>query len=202
MANNVVITDSVVVVFGTALNNTQTDNFFNFGTGNTIVGEGGNINVIGLTTDSNTAVILNSTTGAITGVTDNFTLDGNTNSLTDSTATSGSTINFTVNGGGGANTVDVTNASTSTITVSATGPAGGNSVTIDNAGGTNTVSLGGLVNAVTLNGDATNTATFTAGSATVTIGSSDDNLFGNASTVTFAGTGKCHRARKIGRAHV
>ncbi len=38
MANNVVITaaDSPTVVFGSALDNTQTDNFFNFGAGNTI----------------------------------------------------------------------------------------------------------------------------------------------------------------------
>jgi len=83
MANNVVITEaeSPSVFFGSALSNTQTDNFFNFGTGNIIEGEGGNINVIGLFTDSNTTVVLNSVTGAITGVSDTFTLDGDANSL-------------------------------------------------------------------------------------------------------------------------
>ena len=214
MANNVVITDSGVAVFGSALDNTQTDNFFNFGAGNTIEGEGGNINVTGLTTDSNTMVNLNSLTGAITGVSDTFRLDGSKNSLTDTTPTTASMINFTVLGNGGSNSVDVTNAPGSTVNVnigvdpSATAPAGHNTVYIDTLpGGTNTVSLGGpdnMVNligstntvsiggpgsTVDLDGMATNSVTFASGAATVGIGFADDNHFGYTSAVTFAGTG-------------
>ena len=40
-----------------------------------------------------------------------------------------------------------------------------------------------------LNGDATNKVTFTAGGNEAVIGSTDDDLFGNKSTVTFSGTG-------------
>src|SRR6202044_2127793 len=105
-------------------------------------------------TDSNTAIILDSTTPPINGVKDTFTLDGNKNSLSDTTATTASTITFKVLGNGGANTVDVTDASKSTITadigVGATAPAGGNSVFIDNVGGTSTVAVGGPGNKVTL----------------------------------------------------
>ena len=216
MANNVVITaaDSPTVVFGSALDNTQTDNFFNFGAGNTINGEGGNINVAGLVTDSNTTVNLNSLTGAITGVSDTFTLDGSANHLTDTTPTAASTINFTVLGNGGFNTVDVTNAPGSTVTVkvgvdsTATAPAGHNTVFIDTLpggtnnvslggadntvtaiGSTNTVSIGGPGSTVTLDGMATNSVTLGGGAATVHIGFTDDDLFGWSSSVTFAGTG-------------
>lgn len=216
MANNVVITDSGVVVFGSALAAPQTDNFFNFGTGNTIIGEGGNINVTGLMTDSNTSVVLNSLSGAITGVSDTFTLNGNKNSLSDTTLTTGSTINFKVLGNGGTNSVNVTNANHSTVNVavgvdpSATAPAGSNNVHIVNAFGTNNISLGGPTNtvntvfaigstntvfaggpgsSVTLDGMATNSVTFGAGAGTATIGFKDDDHFGFTSTVNFAGAG-------------
>ena len=214
MANDVVITNSGVVVFGSALDNTQTDNFFNFGAGNTIEGEGGNINVTGLTTDSNTTVNLNSLTGAITGVSDTFTLHGSKNSLIDTTPTPASTINFTVLGNGGSNSVNVTNAPGSKVNVnigvdpSATAPAGHNTVDINTLpGGTNTVSLGGADNmvnlvgstntvsiggpgsAVLLDGMATNNVTFAGGASTVGIGFADDDHFGWSSSVTFAGTG-------------
>ena len=207
MANSIWITGSGQAVFGTSLNKNQTDNFLNSGVGNTFTGIGGNINITGIAssgvptdpaTDSNTAIILDSTTPPINGVKDTFTLDGNKNSLSDTTATTASTITFKVLGNGGANTVDVTDASKSAITadigVGATAPAGGNSVFIDNVGGTSTVAVGGPGNKVTLNGEATNTVAFTAGGNTVSIGSpaippGDDNLFGNKSTVTFAGTG-------------
>ena len=213
MANNVVITDSGVVVYGSALAIPQTDNFFNFGTGNTIIGEGGNINVTGLLTDSNTTVNLNSVSGAITGVSDTFTLNGSKNSLTDTTPTTGSTINFKVLGNGGSNSVNVPDASSSTVNVAigvdptATAPAGHNSVTLYNMGGTNTVSLGGpdntawlcgAVNTATIGGPggnvwamgwATNDITFGGGAATVSVGHADDDHFGYSTTVNFAGTG-------------
>ena len=132
---------------------------------------------------------------------DTFTLDGNKNSLDDTTATTGSTIKFSVLGNGGANTVNVTDASTSEITanIGVLGNAGANTVFIDNVGAngtaTNTVAIGGSGNKVTLNGEATNTVTFTtAGGNEAIIGSpaippGDDNLFGNNSTVTFVGAG-------------
>jgi hypothetical protein len=195
MANNVVITDSGVDVFGSALDNTQTDNFFNFGTDNTIIGVGGNIDVTGLTTDSATTVYLTSTSPASNvDVTDTFIENRSDNTLsndlvTPAPITDGSTISFTVNGPGGGNTVDLTQSSDSTINVTANGIGGSNTVTIGNSGGTNRVSLGGTLDSVTLNGDAMNTVAFGAGSATVHIGFTDDELFGWSSTVTFEGTG-------------
>jgi hypothetical protein len=213
MANNIVITDSGVTVLGSALDSSQTDNFFNFGAGNTIVGEGGNINVIGLSTDTGTTVDLDSVSGAITGVTDAFALHGSGNSLFDETPTSGSTISYMVLGNGGGNAVWATDASDSTVGVaigvdpSATAPAGHNTVGISNVGGTNTVDLGGLDNTVildgstnnvatggsgstvTLNGWASNNVTFTSGGGTVTVGETDDNHFGYSTMVAFSGTG-------------
>src|SRR5580698_6742271 len=86
MANNVIIPNSGVTVVGTAQDNTQTDNFYLLGgSSNQIVGSGGNINVNSLSpteTDTNNAIFLKSISGAISGVTDNFTLDGSANSLT------------------------------------------------------------------------------------------------------------------------
>ena len=208
MANSIWITGSGQKVFGTSLNKNQTDNFLNSGVGNTFTGIGGNINITGIAssgvptdppTDNNTTVNLTSASPPINGVKDTFTLDGSNNSLSDKTATTGSTIKFSVLGNGGANGVNVTDASTSKITVAigvdstATAPAGGNTVNISNIGGTNSVDIGGAKNAVTLNGEATNTVMFTTGGNTVNIGSppvpGDDDLFGNTATVTFAGTG-------------
>jgi hypothetical protein len=223
MANNVIIPYSGVTVVGTAQDNTQTDNFYLLGgSSNRIVGIGGNINVTGLSppgTDTGNSVYLYSYLGSISGVMDDITLNGSGNSLTNImpkgmiTPITGSTINDTVLGNGGFNTVNLTDASSSTISVnigvdpSATAPAGHNGVTIINMGGTNSVSLGGPDNTVysvgsantvsiggpggnvTLNGCATNDVTFASGAATLTIGHTDDNWFGFTSTVTFAGMG-------------
>jgi hypothetical protein len=220
MANSIWITGSGQQVFGTSLNKNQTDNFLNSGVGNTFTGIGGNINITGIASsgvptdpasDSDTTIIL--TTGThvtppIKGVSDTFTLDGDANSLTNTTAKgttpiTSSTIKFTVLGNGGGNAVDLDDVSLSKITVAigvdktANAPAGGNVVFIDNSneGGagtaTNTVSVGGSGNLVELNGDATNKVTFTSGGNEAVIGFSDDDFigFGNKSTVTFAGTG-------------
>jgi hypothetical protein len=171
-----ILTGNGEFVAGSALDNTQTDDFFNLGAGNTIVGLGGNINVTGLGPDTATTVYLTSVSPAgNVGVTDTISENGSGNTLSNDffgtvAPITGSTISFTVNGNGGGNTVDLTQSSTSTITVSANGFGGGNNVTIGNTGGTNTVSLGGLLDKVTLNGDATNTVTLGAGSATVNIG--------------------------------
>ena len=208
MANSIWITGSAQAVFGTSLNKNQTDNFLNSGVGNTFTGIGGNINITGIAssgspsdpaTDSNTMINLTSASPPINGVKDTFRLDGNKNSLSDTTATTASTINFSVLGNGGANAVNVTKADTSKITVAigvdgtANAPAGGNMVNISNISGTNSVAIGGTKNSVTLNGQATNTVMFTAGGNTANIGSptvpGDDDLFGNKATVTFAGTG-------------
>ena len=88
----------------------------------------------------------------------------------------------------------MTKATTSKNTVSIGGLGSANNIFIDNSNdgeaATNTVSLGGTANLVTLNGDATNKVTFiTSGGNEAVIGFSDDDLFGNKSTVTFAGTG-------------
>jgi hypothetical protein len=208
MANNVIIPYSGVTVVGTAQDKTQTDNVYLLGAStDKIVGIGGNLNVIGLSppgTDTGNSVYLYSYLGSISGVTDNVTLNGSGNSLTNImpkgmiTPITGSTINDTVLGNGGFNTVNLTDVTNSTVNVnigvdgSATAPVGHNTVNIANSGPTafNTVNLGGPINSVTLNGDATNTVnTLTGGGSTVTIGSKDDDLFGWSSTVTFSGTG-------------
>jgi hypothetical protein len=210
MANNVIIPVSGVTVTGSAMENTQTDNFYLLGTSDvTIAGIGGNINVTGLSppgTDTDTSIYLwKAPPSTITGVTDNFTLDGSGNKLTNitpkgmTTPITGSIINDTVLGNGGGNSVDLADVSSSAVTVnigvdpSATAPAGGNTVTIDNTDGANTVRLGGPGNGVTLNGDATNIVSSTGGGATVHIGNppvpGDDNVFGWSSSVTFSGFG-------------
>jgi hypothetical protein len=167
MANTFVITGNNTTTFGTALNKNQTGDFFNSGSGSTIIGIGGNINVTGLNTtdptlpgtDTNTTIEL--TTGTrvtppIDGVKDTFTLDGSNNSLTNTSAITASTIKFTVLGTGGKNTVSLTDVTTSKITadIGVTGNAGGNTVFIDNVGvggtATNTVAIGGSGNKVTL----------------------------------------------------
>jgi len=191
-----ILTGNGEFVAGSALDNTQTDNFFNLGTDNTIVGLGGNVNVTGLGPDSATTVYLTSTSPASNvDVTDSIVDNGSGNTLSNdffgmiAPITGGSTISFTVNGPGGGNTVSLTDSSDSTFNVTANGIGGSNTVTLGNSGGINTVSLGGSLDKVTLNGDATNTVTLGGGSASVHIGSSDDDLFGWSSTVTFSGTG-------------
>ena len=157
---------------GSAINNTQTDQFNIVGSDNTILEDagtngGGNLIVNGLDgLDTATTIML----GDASAVTDTITLDGGGNVLegpfTPTATLFDSTVTFTVNGISGGNTVNLDNGSD----------------------GTTTISLGGANNTVTLNGDATNTVTTGSGSATVTIGSSDDNLFGFTSTVTLAGS--------------
>jgi hypothetical protein len=205
MPNNNWITGSNQIVVGAALNKNQTDNFLNSGASNNFIGIGGNINITGIAssglptdpaTDTNTTIELTSSqSSSIKGVTDTFTLDGSDNEVFNDAPIQNSTINFTVLGNGGSNVVDLEGVTNSKITVAigvdntATAPAGGNEVLIDNSGGTNTVSVGGSANFVELNGDATNKVTFTAGGNEAEIGFSDDDLFGNKSTLTFAGTG-------------
>ncbi|HTT96484.1 MAG TPA: hypothetical protein VMF58_00415, partial [Rhizomicrobium sp.] len=158
---------------GNAQDATQTDQFNVYGLGNYIISIGGNLIVNGgdlapYGQDSDTTIILSSTPtdpASGIGVTDTITLDGGDNTLVGTVVAS--TVTFTVNG----------------IT-------GGNFVSLDNAdGGTTTLSMGGPGNFVSLNGDATNSVTSTGGTATVMIGSTDDNLFGYSSTVMLGGTG-------------
>ena len=123
-----ILTGDGEFVAGSALDAAQTDDFFNLGTGNTIVGLGGNINVTGLGPDSDTTVYLTSTSPLSNeGVTDRFSENGSDNTLTNTffgtTAPIHGPISFTVNGNGGGNTVDLTE-SFLPITVSATDSGG------------------------------------------------------------------------------
>ena len=152
---------------GNAIDNTQTDQFQVYGSGNIIETIGGNLIVNGgslapFGQDTATTIFQ----GTSFGVTDQITLDGGGNTLDGLGSLFGSTVTYTVKGGGGAN-----------------------SVSLNNFGGTTTLSLGGPGNTVILNGDAANKITSTGGGASVSVGSSDDNLFGNSTSIYLGGTG-------------
>ena len=90
-----ILTGDREFVAGSALDAAQTDDFFNLGTGNTIVGLGGNINVTGLGPDSDTTVYLTSTSPLSNeGVTDRFSENGSDNTLTN-TFSEGPRLQFT-----------------------------------------------------------------------------------------------------------
>jgi hypothetical protein len=209
------ITDTGKTFYGTATNNTQLDNYSLQGADDTIIGEGGDITIqTPYAVDTGTHVYLNAllgnrTTGlgdTITGVTDKISLHGSNNVLASGVPEPGvytapivdSTITYTVAGNGGGNTVSLQNLYDSTVgvTLGTYEPAaGGNTVEIFNSSydtdGTakNTVAVTGLNNSVTLNGDATNIVSFSAGGANVTIGYYDDDAwgFGYTSKVTITG---------------
>ena len=181
---------------GNAINNTQTDTFQVSGADNIVVGIGGNLNVVGGTfggspLDSNTTVILGSNPDPGSGVADtiNVALDNGGNKVsTFLTTYTNSNITVTVGGSAGGNNVSLDNEgalATNTITLGGSG----NDVTLNGALGTNTVTLGGSGSDVTLNGNATNTVSLGGGGADVQIGSFDDDDFGYKSTVTLAGDG-------------
>jgi len=151
---------------GNALNNTQTDQFQVYGAGNMILSLGGNLIVNGGNLppyggDTTTTIMLEPTSG----VTDTMKVDGWNNSLVGLGPLSDSTVTFTV-----------------------MGVRGGNTVNLDNSGGTTTISMLGPDNSVTLNGDATNSISSPGGTASVTVGSPDDNLFGYSTTIGLGGT--------------
>jgi hypothetical protein len=213
--NNVLITDTGKTFYGTAVKNSQIDNYSLEGANDTIIGEGGNLNVTGGQNpftgawDTNSSIYLNSLFNApITGVTDKITLDGSHNTLSNATPQpgtniepiQGSTITFKVVGAGGYNSVDLENLSNSTVNLTVGtsepfpyGADGHNTVEVNNSGGTTTASVTGPNNDVTLNGDATNTVKFSNAGNTLTIGGQfggntyDDDLFGFVSKVTLVG---------------
>ncbi len=152
---------------GTAIDNTQTDTFNIFGTGNTVLEQYGNLlanggdgSGFGSSWDSNTTITIGGS-----NVTDNITLDGGTNAV--SGTLSYSTVNYTVTG--------------------LNGTPGGNSANLDNSGGQTTVSMTGDFNSVTLNGDATNSVSFSGDDNTVLVGSQDDDNFNYSTTVNLSG---------------
>ena len=152
---------------GTSVDNTQTDTFNIFGTGNTVLEQygnllanGGNGAGFGSSWDSNTTITIGGS-----DVTDNITLDGGTNAV--SGTLSYSTVNYTVTG--------------------LNGTLGGNSAKLDNSGGQTTVSMTGDFNSVTLNGDATNSVSFSGDDNTVLVGSQDDDNFGYSTTINLSG---------------
>jgi hypothetical protein len=227
MANPYVqtITQDGQLVFGNAINSGQTDAVDVSGQDDVIFGIGGNIDVYGASfppggdpTDSDTAIDLTISNGAITGVTDTFVLDGEGNYLTNLNintngyyAIKNSVVTATVNGNGGFNTVDLEKLSNSTVTVNigvdatATAPEGNNTVTIFNKNGSNQVDVGGPANTidligavntvtsgggvVTLNGNAINEVSVTSDGAIVTIGAPGDHDSSYSSFVTLTGTG-------------
>jgi len=152
---------------GNALNNTQTDQFQVYGAGNMILSLGGNLIVNGGNLapyggDTTTSIMLDPTSG----VTDTMTLGGWDNSLVGLGPLFDSTIKFIVKG-----------------------VRGGNTVNLDNSGGHTGINILGPGNSVTLNGDATNRISSPGGTASITVGSPDDNLFGYSTTIVLGGTG-------------
>jgi hypothetical protein len=147
---------------GSAIDNTQTDQFVLQGASNTVLEGAGNIQVTGGGSDTNSTVLLD----AASGTTDTVTLNGSANALLGLGDLSDSTVTFTVSPASG----------------------GGNAIDLANHGGTTTVSLGGVDNTVTLNSDATNSIS-TGGGATISIGSAFDDVFGSSTTISLGGGG-------------
>lgn len=163
---------------GSAIDNTQTDQFILTGPSNIVEEGAGNIKVTGVSTatfglDTNSTVMLDSAIST----TDTIRLDGDTNTVMASAPGDALT--------------------TATVTITATGIgtlAGDNTVALVNNGGKTTVSLAGSNDTVALNSDATNTVTTGQdlagnGDATITIGTPFDDNFGGTSKVTVAGAG-------------
>ena len=156
-------------VFGTAIDNTGTDNFIVGGAANTIVEGGGNLivngeNVPGAGWDTATTIDL----GNAYEVNDQITLDGADNvfqATTPGEALVGSTLAITVTGDG-----------------LKTG-LGHNVIDLDNVDGVTGARLTGKYNDVALNSDATNTIVTGGGYATVNIGVGDDYNFGYTTSV-------------------
>jgi hypothetical protein len=145
------------------------------GYGNTVLGDGANdaVNILGGGLDT-----VNLNYAGFTGaVTDAINLGSSSfDTITSSHALYGANLNIV-------------------------GTGGPTTISLANHGGSTNISLGytgnptyehaiGLINAVTLNGDASNTVAFTAGGyANVAIGAAGDNLTGYASSVVFYGAG-------------
>jgi len=122
-------------VFGTAIDNTGTDNFLLYGAGNTVVEGGGNLIVNGgnlapFGWDTQSTILL----GNAVAVNDAITLDGAQNVISGGVLL-GSNVAINVTGLGVAT-------------------PGSNIVSLDNAQGTTSVKLTGKHNSVTLNGAA------------------------------------------------
>lgn len=160
---------------GSAIDNTQTDQFILTGSGNFVESIGGNIKVTGINTttfgpDTNSTVML-SESDAITA---NINVHGNNNSVVGVGDLTDSTVNFTVSGLGSG--------------------VGGNSISLNNFGGSTTASLAGPSDVVILNSDATNVVSTGAdltghGNAVISIGAPFDDNFGFTTSVTAAGSG-------------
>ena len=155
---------------GSAIDNTQTDQFTILGPNNIVLENGGNLIVKGYFSstyglDTNTTVMLNSALNTNVLV----TLNGGGNVLVGNGPLFGSTVNMTVSGIGSG--------------------LGMNAVSLYNVFGTTTLNLGGVGNTVQLNGSATNSVTLGDAGGSVLIGSYDDNLFGFTSSVSLAGDG-------------
>jgi hypothetical protein len=158
--------------FGTAIDNTGTDSFLLYGAGNTVVEGGGNLIVNGgnlapFGWDTQSTILL----GNAYAVNDTITLDGTQNVIA-----GGVLLASTVS-------IDVTG-----LTSSGVSKVGSNSVSLDNAQGSTSVRLTGQHNAVTLNGDATNTIVTGGAYATVNVGSlTDDDNFGWTTSIKLTG---------------
>ena len=160
---------------GSAIDNTQTDQFLLFGPNNIVQEGAGNVKVTGVSTqtfglDTASTVMLDSATGT----TDTIRLDGDTNTVM------GSTVGSALSG--------------STVSVTATGVGtllGDNTVSLTNHGGKTTVSLAGSNDSVALNSDATNVISTGQdlagnGGATITVGSPFDDVFGSRAAATLS----------------
>jgi hypothetical protein len=160
---------------GSAIDNTQTDQFILTGASNYVETIGGNIKVTGVNTptygpDTNSTVLL----AASNGITATVALHGADNTVMGLDPLYDSTVSYTVSGLGSL--------------------GGANLLSLDNIGGTTTASLAGPMNAVSLNSDATNTISTGeslagVGDADITIGMPFDDNFGWTTSVTAAGSG-------------
>jgi hypothetical protein len=165
-------------VIGSAIDNTQTDQYTLYGVGNTVWEPLGNLTVNSGATKADITKYGNDTSTTIevggTKVKDSISIGGGGNSLSDFGDLTKATVTYTVTdnpAGSGGNIV-----------------GDGGTTEFTNSGGKTTISLGGASNQVYLNGNATNNVTLTGGGgSTVVVGSGDDDLFGFKSTIALAG---------------
>jgi hypothetical protein len=160
---------------GSAIDNTQTDQFILTGSGNFVETIGGNVKVTGINTtsfgpDTNSTVLLSESDD----ITANIAVHGNNNSVVGVGDLTGSTVSFTVSGLGSG--------------------VGGNSISLNNFGGSTTANLAGPSDVAILNSDATNVVSTGAdvtghGNAIIAIGAPFDDNFGFTTSVTAAGSG-------------
>jgi hypothetical protein len=171
-------------VVGSATNDNQTDSYDTLGYNNTIIEDGGNLDVnAGVVPPLPLSPSTTIEVGSAIGVSDTIDLAGASQKILQlaGSALSNSYVRVVVAGGAGSDTVKlVNNGGVNDVA------AYGTSETVNLVGAVNAVTAG-AGSKLTVNGDAQNQ--ITTGTAKVRIGKNNDGLFGYAANVSLTGDG-------------